>query len=213
MINTGGMRSIDPNYESFKEKYETEGFKLRISEYSYDRFTVCDDYTIVQKVSDLYKNCHEFKFAVLNDKIICVVSDKHFETINYEDDINPHILKFVREVIALVKRKWPDYFYVRIDVMIECNPADKDRILHDPDTSNILNIYLNEIEPLGSGMKRFCNNIENDKIKKPTGIFDKPPWQHLYEGERVELSIANELVKLIQGASVGGAKKYRIVRR
>lgn len=214
MINTGGMRDIDPDYHEFQEKYETEGFKLLLSDYTYGRLTICDDYTIVQKVSDLYKKCHEFKFGILNDKIICVVSDKRFETINYEDEINPHILKFVREVIALIKRKWPNYLYVRIDIMVVCNPDDKDAILYDKGTGSIPTIapviYLNEIEPLGSGLKGMCNNIEDDKIKRP--IDTSAYTINLYGDERVELQISAELVKLIQSESIGGGKKYRLVK-
>lgn len=210
IVNNKGMRAVKPSYL----KLEKEKQEFQLWRATYHEYIVCDDYTIVQPKSDLYANCHEFKFGVLDDKIICVTSDKHFETINYENEINPHILQFVRNIIDIVKRKWPKYFYVRIDIMVECNPADKDAILHDTGTGPAPAIYLNEIEPLGSGLKRLCNNIDDNKIKKPTGIFDKPPWQHMYEGERVEQLIADELVKLIERNLVGGIKrkKYRLVR-
>ncbi|GAG15393.1 unnamed protein product [marine sediment metagenome] len=168
---------------------------------------MCDDYTIVQKYSRLYNYCHEFKFSVLNDKIICIDTTpaRHKDpliTINYENEINPYLLQYVRYVIGIIKRKWPNYFYVRIDIMVDC--IDPDAVLY-----RFPKIYLNEIEPLGSGLKAFCLNIEDNKIKRPTGT-----RMNLYGDESVQVLIADGLVKIIESKLIGGRKqkKYRLVK-
>ena len=170
---------------------------------------VCDDYTIVQPLSELYKNCYEFKFGVLNNEIICVTTETQVFNRNFQDKLNPYILKFVNNIIDLINQKWKNYVYARIDIIAECDPSNKDAILYSQDIEPVM--YLNEIEPLASGFKAGCINIENDKLKLPTGTLGIIPIQHLYEGFRVEQQIATELAKLTQGA-VGG-KKYRLVKK
>ncbi len=202
------MRGFNPSFGNSDEQVKTHGFRINKQIQNDDDYVVCDDYTIIQKYTRLYGKCNEYKFSVLNDKIICVSSIPPSETINYEDEINPHILKFVMDVVEIIKRKWPNYFYVRIDIMIECNKRDPSAILYT--SSDITpNMYLNEIEPLGSGLKRFCLNIESNKIKEPTGKFLDP-----YEDIKLESQIATELVEIIERNLIGGRKqkKYKLVK-
>jgi len=175
----------------------------------------CNDFFIIQKYTDLFQHCHEFKFSVVQfpiinnssnnssnannvssnssnvngnnnannsnvnnsnnrvqyeDKIVCIYTSniqsisstkKYITELDELPPINQNIIDFVYRVVDIVKTKWRNYTYLRVDIVCECDPDNKYDILF---SQQKVNIYLNEIEHLGSGVKGKCSPIHDKQI-------------------------------------------------
>jgi len=157
----------------------------------------CDTVFIIQNYTELYRNCEEMKFIVIEkdvqtDKkddypwdIICV-NTKTIHRIDklkiYEKDdgelppINPHIINFINKVVGLVRYKWRNYTYLRVDIICECDPMREYDVLFSQDK---INIFLNEIEYLGSGLKSNCNPIHDKQIN--LYLYETNEFEYTYE--------------------------------
>jgi len=147
---------------------------------------------IIQKYVDLYQRCSEYRFMVLWGKIIGVsyhtykVFDKKIVT------LNNRIYEFIHEIIDVLQKKYgDDYFFARIDIVTECNDTRDNKhtstTIFDKDFKG--KIYLNEIEPLGSGAKTSAYPLFDDS-KKCTGLVIKNE-HHIYD------TIQTSLIRLV----------------
>lgn len=165
-------------YNDLQDKYHNrvERIKKRREDITFDeRFdsVPCDEFFIIQPYSDLFKNCYEFKISVINDKIVCFYNGRsnlrNDEIQKYKNEkdelpaINSYIVEFINNVIAIVKRKWSNYVYLRIDIICECDGNNRYDILFSEKRD--FHIYLNEIEHLGSGVKFDCTPVDKDIIE------------------------------------------------
>jgi len=125
----------------------------------------CSEFITIQKISTLFNKCYEWRFIVFQDKIYSMVASgatlgKFFRTLqdNIGKKLNSKIYGFIKNLINIIKEKIStEYFYARIDLTLECNKSDIIKLTTDEILSENFNgnIYLNEIEPLGSGLKNF----------------------------------------------------------
>lgn len=120
--------------------------------------------------SELYNNCHEFRFFVLDDEIVGVTVNKNhiFNKIKAKikdgyAKININLINFIKNIMNRIKDKWENYFYARVDVIVKCDKKDPLNVLFD-DTK--IQVYLNEIEPLGSGLKDKCLDVTDNSFTK-----------------------------------------------
>ncbi len=73
--------------------------------------------------------------------------------------LNNKIYKFIKEVMEKINKIYTNNLYVRLDIIYQCN--DKYDFVTDNDIGNI---YINEIEPYGSGLKaQMYPIIDNNK--------------------------------------------------
>jgi hypothetical protein len=173
IINCVSSKESEDNLLVLNQKYKVE------SELS----NFCNlDFAIIQPLSEIYQHCNEWRFMVLNDKIIGMGNQilNPGESIkNYKDSkvnlpLNPRIYKYIKDVVAKIKNEIStDYFFVRVDLIFDCEnmlatqPKPElgeyfykfihEKVLFNPRFSN--KIYLNEIEPLGSGYKKQANQV------------------------------------------------------
>ena len=131
---------------------------------------------IIQPNNDIYKRCYEYRFMVLRDKIIAVADprkrrEKECPDVESGHKLNQDIYNFIHKVIKHVSARYVNYIYMRVDIIIECSnyitktvgysgffedteyvyPEDIDIIFSSQSLEG--KIWLNEIEPLGSGHK------------------------------------------------------------
>lgn len=158
---------------SMKKKFRRSNIKLDKAIDELSGTTDCQDRIyIIQPYNEIYEYCHEFRFMVLRDKIIGLADPREYRynnelKITRDNVLNKHIYEFLQKVIFHVSDKYTDYLYMRIDVIIECGSRG---VKHDeygqdlpskPNDIDIIfttdslagKIWLNEIEPLGSGHK------------------------------------------------------------
>lgn len=163
---------------------------------------ICSEFAIVQRYSDLYERCSEWRFFVLNDKIIGLYCSKAnvIDTAIIQKGLrlNKKIYEFIKNVIREVKKISSDnYFFVRIDITLKC---DSKKFDSDYIYSNYIfrdredfKIYLNEIEPLGSGLKARAGKI-NDNGEFAEYVANSKEG-HIIEG------IVEEMIKTIDNLS------------
>jgi hypothetical protein len=165
-------------YNDLQDKYDTRVERIkkrRENEHFVEKFdpVPCDEFFIIQPYSELFMNCYEFKISVVNDQIVCFYngrfSIRNDEVSKYKNEkdelpaINSYIVEFIDKVIAIVKKKWNNYVYLRIDIICECDKNNKYDILFSEKRD--FHIYLNEIEYLGSGIKFECAPVANKIIE------------------------------------------------
>jgi hypothetical protein len=128
----------------------------------------CSEFVIIQKQSNLFTKCSEWRFMVLQDKIVALrPTNTNFNLVHAiikaykvgadNKKLNSKIYYFIKNIVNLIKEKISkDYFFARIDLVFECSKSGDviDVLMDDVLSENFSgNIYLNEIEPLGSGLK------------------------------------------------------------
>lgn len=215
-------------YIALKEKYETRKRIIeerRSSKFFDESDTVpCNNFFIIQKYSELFKNCHEFKFSVVQvpvidinknvlkdsfgriifkDEIICIHTsniriisnfNKYLSEHGELPPINQHIINFINNVVNIVKRKWRNYVYLRVDIICECDSENKYDVLFSQNSEKDLfspkiyptekdvfspKIYLNEIEHLGSGLKNDCTTIDDKQIN--LHMYETNKYDQIYD--------------------------------
>ena len=211
---------------------------------------------IIQKTTMLYKWCIEFKFIILEDKIICInfsgpldktinflintyrnrnpekkeiikkimdienttmTKTKKLYTINQHtttislQQIDSKIIEYVNNIIQLIKSRWPDYFYARIDIIIDCGIGrDAIDILFNLGDRKI---YLNEIEPLGSGMRSECILCDDEHNIQLSNNHD----EHDKIMEKIKLSLTEKITNIVFETEKikeqeGGIKQSNIIK-
>lgn len=123
-------------------------------------------FRIIQKKSTLFANCHEIRFFVVGGVLrgLSTLTQTIFGPTSYFSlhqnklvdlngkKLNQKIYNFVMEIANRCNRLWNDNFFYRIDIITECEAYDKliDNLIDEKWASNI---YMNEIENIGSGLK------------------------------------------------------------
>lgn len=180
-ITNGEIDKVKEIRRSLENEYKLEP---EIIGMLFDNRDICSDYAIIQRFTDLFEKCYEWKFFVLKDKIIGLANNNRVSDItielkkNEESTLNKNIFSFVKKVIDIINEIFSaEYFFARIDITITCYNDDNkksDDIFNDYifGNRNDFKIYLNEIEPLGCGLKdkAICLYEKDDNVKITTGI-------------------------------------------
>lgn len=188
-----------------------------------------DNILLIQPMTDLYDKCFEYRFMVCNDKIIgfAITETRHTMTHNNENfnnkKLSTKVYTFLKTVIKDINKYYPNYFYARIDIILECS-IQKDTNVYTYshpifDDSFKGTIYLNELEPLGSGLKYNISCAFTDDEQSATVInsFNKDSTNTDYliqttDGKQINLNewiyycIIKELYsKLNHHTQIGGS--------
>jgi hypothetical protein len=156
--------------------------------YDEDNIRICDGMT-----NDVFYRKHRVEYPqqsgrvfVVNDIIVGINFPTTGKTdtiakifkpmIDKEMVINHRFYNFLRNVIGTMKDVYPDYLFARIDIVADCplKYGEYDNLTHDLFSSDYDgNIYLNEIEPLGSGKKADAIIIVKDSMKDAVGTIQE----------------------------------------
>lgn len=150
-----------------------------------DPSNTCKNYktAFVQKQTDIFLRCLEFSFMILEDKVVGVVgwqlgdAKRYFE--HYKrlgQKLNNKVYQFIKGLVVRLKDLYPNYFFARFDIIID-SPFKNYDSLFDPDFNG--DIYLNEIESIGSGWK-----YETYMIIKDNGDYAQVD-EYVYDGKRI----------------------------
>ena len=158
---------------------------------------------IIQPKNAIYNRCHEFRFFVLRDKIIGVADPRgeRVEKIYKSGTIlNKDIYDYIHKVISHISERYNNYLFMRVDIIMECGyfppedlkddysnwsfypgnipekslpprPENIDILFSDEDLKD--KMWLNEIEPLGSGHKARSPVTLYDTDKSAVVIYGK----------------------------------------
>lgn len=155
----------------------------------------CNSIYIIQPYSDIFARCGEIRLFVTKDKIIGFFTNDLFAKEENRWDIvklirenklevgnrykiNPKITDFVENIIEDLNKNYPYYMWARIDIVVECKNCSRDSFfLKGYDCGNV---YLNEIEPLGSGyhinMFDVINNYIIIRSIDSVSYYEKPSY-------------------------------------
>jgi len=155
--NSEGLKILTGD-KLMKYIYEVEDsyFNIDMENGNENKCDCCNFTAIVQKNVDLYKRCSEYRFMVLWGKIIGIYYNTNNKKTERIVSLNDKIYKYVHKMIDVIQKEYgDDYFFARIDIVTECDDTIDNKYtsetVFDKDFDG--GIYLNEIEPLGSGKK------------------------------------------------------------
>ena len=150
----------------------------------------------------MFTDCIEFRFFIFDGIIKGIywveLRFMKLEWINVEEKtikVNKTLLDFVNKIIEKTEKLWGRQAFLRIDVYAQCpKRTDKDAskgilqlfksekdIIEIPDHGENFNIYLNEIEHMGSGLKMNAYGLDEGIID-----FKKQKPQLDYQGNGVQ---------------------------
>ena len=166
---------------------------------------------IIQPSNRLYDHCYEYRFFVLRDKIIGVADPRgEFVYKDYKSGtiMNKDIYDYIHKVISHVSERYNNYLFMRVDIIIDCGYLQREKPKKDFLSGNIISyiplpenidilfsnddlkdkIWLNEIEPLGSG----------HKARGPITLYDTDKSAVVFHGKKYhDLSIGATIVETI----------------
>ena len=164
---------------------------------------------IIQPNNDIYKRCHEYRFMVLRDKIIGLADPRSGRSNLYPDvksghKLNQDIYNFIHKIIKHVSSRYVNYIYMRVDIIMECDnnthdlPKDID-IIFSPQLLEG-KIWLNEIEPLGSGHKgRYPTTLYDTGVDAKLIAFQPDSYLRNTVGNSIVNNICYQTHRILSG--------------
>ena len=177
---------------------------------------LCSNFIIIQPHTNLFERCSEWRFFVLQDKIISLHATSKRIPSFYRGcmsaggkKMNSRVYDFIKRVVNNIKEKISkDYFFARIDLTLECSSVEPGEVL----SNNIFGdnftgqIYLNEIEPLGSGKKMdvLLQIFDDGREAVLNKIIDDELHYELYN------SISKSLLEIINKNNLVGGSNNKL---